>query len=122
MIESNLLEPSPLNAASASLNLKLSAVVSVVPTSDFLSIASNFPMYSSGVTVSSSATVPTNYDEVLKRIGSIDEYKNGESYYFVRIKHFGDDMTPWNKDETTKPSTSSIYPVDNQAGNFQDFC
>ena len=74
--------------------------------------------FKSGVTVSSSATVPTNYDEVLKRIGSIQEYKNGESYYFVRIKHFGDDMTPWNKDETTKPSTSSIYPTDNQAGNY----
>lgn len=71
-----------------------------------------------GVTVSSSATVPTNYDEVLKRIGSIQEYKDGESYYFVRIKHFGDDMTPWNTDETTKPSTSSIYPTDNQAGNY----
>lgn len=74
--------------------------------------------FKSGVTVSSSATVPTNYDEVLKRIGSIDEYKNGESYYFVRIKHFGDDMTPWNTDETTKPSTSSIYPVDHLAGNY----
>lgn len=74
--------------------------------------------FKSGVTVSSSATVPTNYDEVLKRIGSIDEYKNGESYYFVRIKHFGDDMTPWNKDETTKPSNLSVYPDDNQAGNY----
>ena len=74
--------------------------------------------FKSGVTVSSSATVPTNYDEVLKRIGSIQEYKDGESYYFVRIKHFGDDMTPWNTDETTKPSTSSIYPVDHLAGNY----
>ena len=74
--------------------------------------------FKSGVTVSSSATVPTNYDEVLKRIGSIQEYKDGESYYFVRIKHFGDDMTPWNTDETTKPSTSSIYPVDHQAENY----
>lgn len=74
--------------------------------------------FKSGVTVPSSATVPTNYDEVLKRIGSIDEYKNGESYYFVRIKHFGDDMTPWNKDETTKPSASSIYPDAHQAGNY----
>ena len=27
-------------------------------------------------------------------------------------------MTPWNTDETTKPSTSSIYPVDHQAGNY----
>lgn len=74
--------------------------------------------FKSGVTVSSSATVPTNYDEVLKRIGSIQEYKDGESYYFVRIKHFGDDMTPWNTNETTKPSTSSIYPVDHQAENY----
>ncbi|MBV3388651.1 Mfa1 family fimbria major subunit [Segatella copri] len=74
--------------------------------------------FKSGVTVSSSATVPTNYDEVLKRIGSIDEYKNGESYYFVRIKHFGDDMTPWNKDETTKPSASSIYPDAHQNENY----
>ena len=73
--------------------------------------------FKSGVTVSSSATVPTNYDEVLKRIGSIDEYKNGESYYFVRIKHFGDDMTPWNTDETPKPS-NLVYPTDNQAGNY----
>lgn len=74
--------------------------------------------FKSGVTVSSSATVPTNYDEVLKRIGSIDEYKNGESYYFVRIKHFGDDMTPWNKDETTKPSATSIYPEDHLKENY----
>ena len=74
--------------------------------------------FKSGITVSSSATVPTNYDEVLKRIGSIQEYKNGESYYFVRIKHFGDDMTPWNTDETTKPSTTSIYPVDHLAENY----
>lgn len=73
--------------------------------------------FKSGVTVSSSATVPTNYDEVLKRIGSIDEYKNGESYYFVRIKHFGDDMTPWNTEETPKPS-NLVYPTDNQAGNY----
>lgn len=74
--------------------------------------------FKSGVTVSSSATVPTNYDEVLKRIGSIDEYKNGDSYYFVRIKHFGDDMTPWNKDETTKPSASSIYPDAHRNENY----
>lgn len=26
-------------------------------------------------------------------------YNGGTSYYQVRIKHFGDDMTPWNKDE-----------------------
>lgn len=65
------------------------------------------------------ATLPTGYQQkVMDRVGTIQEYKDGASYYFVRIKHFGDDMTPWNTDETTKPSTSSIYPTDNQAGNY----
>ena len=75
--------------------------------------------FKTGVTVAPSATVPTNYADVLKRIGSIQEYKDGESYYFVRIKHFGDDMTPWNTDETKKPSTANgVYPTDNQNGNY----
>ena len=29
----------------------------------------------------------------------IKTYKNGESYYIARIKHFGDDLTPWNAGE-----------------------
>ena len=31
----------------------------------------------------------------------IKTYKNGESYYIARIKHFGDDLTPWNAGEAT---------------------
>ena len=64
------------------------------------------------------ASVPTNYTEVMDRIGTIDEYKDGESYYFVRIKHFGDDLTPWKKNETPLPSTSSVYPIDHQNENY----
>lgn len=74
--------------------------------------------FKTGVTVDDPTSVPANYTEVLKRIGTIDEYKNGESYYFVRIKHFGDDLTPWKNNETPLPSTSSVYPKDNQAGNY----
>lgn len=33
--------------------------------------------------------------KVTARLGTIQKYSNGESYYFVRIKHFGDDLTPW---------------------------
>lgn len=32
--------------------------------------------------------------DATKKIG-IKTYKNGESYYIARIKHFGDDLTPW---------------------------
>lgn len=35
-----------------------------------------------------------------KGIG-IKTYKNGESYYIARIKHFGDDLTPWKAGDDT---------------------
>lgn len=35
----------------------------------------------------------------------IKTYKDGESYYIARIKHFGDDLTPWNAGE--------VYGTDN---------
>lgn len=80
-------------------------------------VALNSITFTNGATTT--ATLPTDYQQkVMDRVGTIQEYKDGESYYFVRIKHFGDDMTPWNTDETTKPSTSSIYPVDHLAGNY----
>ena len=67
----------------------------------------------------SATTMPTDYQTtVMNRIGTIQEYKNGEAYYFVRIKHFGDDLTPWKNNETPLPSTSSVYPTDNQEGNY----
>lgn len=58
------------------------------------------------------AELPTDYQTtVMNRIGTIQEYKDGVSYYFVRIKHFGDDLTPWNDGETPLPgSTSGVYP------------
>ena len=72
--------------------------------------------YVSGVT-----SLPSDYIEtVMARLGSIQEYKNGESYYFVRIKHFGDNLTPWNSTETEKPSsTTGVYPSGtNRDGNY----
>lgn len=34
-------------------------------------------------------------------IVGIATYKNGESYYIARIKHFGDDLTPWEAGDKT---------------------
>ena len=31
----------------------------------------------------------------------IKTYENGESYYIARIKHFGDDLTPWKEGNDT---------------------
>ena len=38
-------------------------------------------------------------------------YENGTSYYPVRIKHFGDDLTPWKSSEDPVPSVNTgAYP------------
>lgn len=38
--------------------------------------------------------------DLSKGVG-IKTYKNGESYYIARIKHFGDDLTPWKEGDAT---------------------
>lgn len=43
--------------------------------------------------------------DLSKGVG-IKTYKNGESYYIARIKHFGDDFTKWNPGE--------LYGTDNE--------
>lgn len=47
-----------------------------------------------------------------KALPNIVRYKGGVAYYAVRIKHFGDSDTPWNKEgQDVKPGNNSlIYP------------
>lgn len=54
-------------------------------------------------------TFTTNFDKALP---NIVRYKGGVAYYAVRIKHFGDTDTPWNKEgQDVKPGGNSlIYP------------
>ncbi len=59
-------------------------------------------------------------DKLNKLFGvqTITEYAGGYAYYPIRIKHFGDDLTPWNNNEgTTNPSAGNVYP-DNSAANY----
>lgn len=46
-----------------------------------------------------------------KALPNIVRYKGGVAYYAVRIKHFGDSDTPWNKEEqnVTAGGNSNIY-------------
>lgn len=52
----------------------------------------------------------------------IRKFTEGIAYYPIRIKHFGDDLTPWDKDEygTVRPTPSTIYPGDEatRANNY----
>ncbi len=68
-----------------------------------------------GKTASSAAdetfagTFTTNFNKALP---NIVRYKGGVAYYAVRIKHFGDTDTPWNKEGqgVTAGGNSLIYP------------
>lgn len=77
-----------------------------------------------GVTVdktklkTSPAPLPATYvADVEAAVGSMVCYKNGVSYYTVRIKHFGDDLTPWKKNELNVKA-GQVYPATNQAENW----
>lgn len=68
-----------------------------------------------GITVADSKlTNPTAVtypalDDVKAAVGTITYYENGESYYTIRIKHFGDQLTPWEKGQLGV-AEGSIYP------------
>ena len=54
---------------------------------------------------------------------SVERFEGGYAYYVVRVKHFGDDMTPWNTNEYgtgTKPAegdVAAIYPAGTDRDN-----
>ena len=53
------------------------------------------------------------FDAAKEYFGAISYYVEGIGYYQVRIKHFGDDLTPWKSDEGGTPeagNTSKTYP------------
>lgn len=63
------------------------------------------------------AAVLQVFNTVYSNIGDINIYKNGMVYYQIRVKHFGDDLTPWNRGEA-KVTTTDTYPVVNRDANY----
>lgn len=45
-------------------------------------------------------------------LGTIIQYTGGIAYYPIRIKHFGDDLTPWDKAKVTDPKKPYGNPAD----------
>lgn len=64
------------------------------------------------------APLPATYvTDVEAAVGSMVYYKSGVSYYTVRIKHFGDDLTPWKKGDLGVKA-GEVYPTTDQAENW----
>ena len=83
-------------------------------------VLASYQVNGSTVDVSSS-----DFAAAKARIGDIYKYAEGIAYYEVRIQHFGDDLTPWNKDEYTggtapkEGGIDTIYPTSpDQNGNY----
>lgn len=59
------------------------------------------------------------FELIQKHIGEISVYEDGCAYYSVLIKHFGDQLTPWNTWEAdpNKPAAgnNNIYPNNSEA-------
>ena len=69
-------------------------------------------------TTGAAPTVTADITNIMKTI-KVATYENGISYYPVRIKHFGDELTPWKSTEDPLPTVSTgAYPTDNQAANY----
>ena len=67
---------------------------------------------------SAAPTVTEDITNIMKTI-KVATYENGISYYPVRIKHFGDELTPWKNGENPQPTVNAgAYPETNQAANY----
>ena len=91
---------------------------------DITSAGNNKPtitIKSTSATKYNSNTLPvvdTKIQAIMDGI-KVATYENGISYYPVRIKHFGDELTPWKSSETPLPTVSTgAYPTNNQAANY----
>ena len=60
------------------------------------------------------ATVITSLNSA-SIMGGIARYEGGIAYYYVRIQHFGDDLTPWNKSGAAQEWDGSGTPADQYA-------
>lgn len=93
----------------------VSKVISVTTTDDItikldaednnITAAGNHEIKASNISVTGHTVTEVEVKAVNEKVGltekaGISTYANGESYYIARIKHFGDDLTPWNSGET----------------------
>lgn len=93
----------------------VSKVISVTTTDDItikldaednnITAAGNHKITASNISVTGHTVKEAEVKAVNEKVGltekaGISTYANGESYYIARIKHFGDDLTPWNSGET----------------------
>lgn len=85
--------------------------ITLTTTENYVEVAN--VKYNDGTT----ETAGKIFDIIKNHFGEIAVYKDGIAYYPVLIKHFGDQLTPWNitdaakKEWTTQPSAGGIDQI-----------
>ena len=104
--------------------MNTSADLSLVTSSDLFDdvtlTAKTSPTYEYTVTAISIASGQDNYfisgitfdstklSEINNLLGVVTKYTGGKSYYAIRIRHFGQDLTPWHIGSKTDDDKSSF--------------
>lgn len=56
--------------------------------------------------------------DIASLYGTIKRYVKGATYYSIRIKHFGDDLTPWGWNGEQESTIDKIYPATDRDANY----
>lgn len=75
--------------------------INLAATGNDITAAGNHEIKAVNITVAGHVVTPEEEKAVNDKVGltknaGISTYAEGESYYIARIKHFGDDLTPWS--------------------------
>ena len=75
--------------------------INLAATGNDITAAGNHEIKAANITVSGHVVTPEEEKAVNDKVGltknaGISTYAEGVSYYIARIKHFGDDLTPWS--------------------------
>lgn len=108
---------STLTLAAADITVTFSSDdAGVVTVSDITVNKSKCNKTSPATDPSINTALPAVITTLNTRLARVEYFKGGDTYYVIRVKHFGDDLTPWNSSEWKtgyKPATgdvAAIYP------------
>lgn len=85
--------------------------VDLANTDNDITKAGNHLLALSNISVTGVTLKQTDIDAINAKLGlkegeGISTYQDAEAYYIARIKHFGDDLTPWNAGDKTYDSNN----------------
>ena len=73
--------------------------------------------FKAGAEAAVSADLAATDSKIKAAVGTIVKYTGGISYYAIRVKHFGDELTPWHVGTKSHPLVDtwmSVWDVDGQ--------